>query len=184
MASEDVLLHHQIPSLAMHGVRGWRAAAQTLAEGRAGLSSGTSRVRNLRRLVSAHRSSLARAPMSASGADPGTPEPRLGRAFQVQNDRVIEAGRQPGILARMLGSMLQTARKTAGLSYDQAAARLGCEPGWLIRVETGFAAVGPGRWPASSWRTGYGRPGPPARSSTWPGGRPPLRPGSSGTPPG
>ncbi len=129
----------------MHGVRGWRAAAQTLAEGRAGLSSGTSRVRNLRRLVSAHRSSLARAPLSALDADPGTPEPRLGRAFQVQNDRVIEADRQPGILARVLGSMLQTARKTAGLSYDQAAARLDCETGWLIRVETGFATVDPGQ---------------------------------------
>ena len=66
---------HQIPSLAMHGVRGCRAAAQTLAEGRAGLSSGTSRVRNLRRLVSAHRSSLARAPLSALGADPALRNP-------------------------------------------------------------------------------------------------------------
>jgi transcriptional regulator with XRE-family HTH domain len=56
---------------------------------------------------------------------------------------VIEADRQPGILARMLGSMLQTAREIAGLSYDQAAARLGCEPDWLVRVEAGFAAADP-----------------------------------------
>jgi hypothetical protein len=39
--------------------------------------------------------------------------------------------------------MLQTTREVAGLSYDQAAARLGCEPDWLVRVETGFAAAGP-----------------------------------------
>jgi transcriptional regulator with XRE-family HTH domain len=56
---------------------------------------------------------------------------------------VVEAARQPGIWARMLGSMLQTAREVAGLSYDQAAARLGCEADWLVRVETGFAVAGP-----------------------------------------
>ena len=49
---------------------------------------------------------------------------------------MIEADRQPGILARELGSMLQTTREVAGLSYDQAAARLGCEPDWLVRVES------------------------------------------------
>jgi hypothetical protein len=38
----------------------------------------------------------------------------------VQNVVVIEADRQPGILARMLGSMLQTAREVAGLSYEGA----------------------------------------------------------------
>jgi transcriptional regulator with XRE-family HTH domain len=43
----------------------------------------------------------------------------------------------------MLGSMLQTAREIAGLSYDRAAARLGCQTDWLICVETGFAAAGP-----------------------------------------
>jgi transcriptional regulator with XRE-family HTH domain len=43
----------------------------------------------------------------------------------------------------MLGSMLQTAREITGLSYDQAAARLGCQADWLIRVETGFAAADP-----------------------------------------
>jgi transcriptional regulator with XRE-family HTH domain len=43
----------------------------------------------------------------------------------------------------MLGSMLQTAREVAGLSYDQTAARLGCQTDWLIRVETGFAAADP-----------------------------------------
>jgi transcriptional regulator with XRE-family HTH domain len=61
----------------------------------------------------------------------------------VQNDRVIEADRRPGILARMLGSTLTAAREVAGLSYDEAAARLGCEADWLIRVETGFAVAGP-----------------------------------------
>jgi hypothetical protein len=43
----------------------------------------------------------------------------------------------------MLGSMLTTAREVVGLSYDEAAARLGCEADWLIRVETGFAVVAP-----------------------------------------
>ena len=61
----------------------------------------------------------------------------------MQNERVIEAGRQPGILVRMLGSMLLTAREVAGLSYDEAAARLGCEADWLVRVETGFAVASP-----------------------------------------
>jgi hypothetical protein len=61
--------------------------------------------------------------------------------LRVQNDGVIEADRRPGILARMLGSMLQAAREVVGLSYDEAAARLGCEADWLIRVETGFAAA-------------------------------------------
>jgi hypothetical protein len=56
---------------------------------------------------------------------------------------MIEADRQPGILARELGVMLQTAREVAELSYDQAAARLGCAADWLVRVETGFAAAGP-----------------------------------------
>jgi transcriptional regulator with XRE-family HTH domain len=46
-------------------------------------------------------------------------------------------------LARQLGSMLQTAREVTGLSYDQAAARLGCEADWLVRVETGFAVADP-----------------------------------------
>ena len=61
----------------------------------------------------------------------------------MQNDRVIEADRRPGILARMLGSMLQKAREVVGLSYDEAAARLGCEADWLVRVETGFAVAAP-----------------------------------------
>jgi hypothetical protein len=34
---------------------------------------------------------------------------------------MIEADRQPGVLARMVGSMLQKAREVAGLSYDEAA---------------------------------------------------------------
>jgi hypothetical protein len=63
--------------------------------------------------------------------------------LRVQNVVVIEADRQPGILARMLGSMLQTAREVVDLSYDEAAARLGCEADWLVRVETGFAVAPP-----------------------------------------
>lgn len=39
--------------------------------------------------------------------------------------------------------MLKTAREIASLSYDQAAARLGCEADWLVRLETGFAEAGP-----------------------------------------
>lgn len=39
--------------------------------------------------------------------------------------------------------MLKTAREVACLSYDEAAARLGCEADWLVRVETGFAVAGP-----------------------------------------
>jgi hypothetical protein len=73
----------------------------------------------------------------------GVPEPEPGRAVRVQDGRVIEADRQPGILVRMLGSMLTTAREVACLSYDEAAARLGCEADWLVRVETGFAVAGP-----------------------------------------
>jgi len=86
---------------------------------------------------------MPRCPPALGVADSGVPEPGLGRAVRVHNETVIEADRQPGILARMLGSMLQTVREVAGLSYDQAAARLGCEADWLVRVETGFAAAGP-----------------------------------------
>ncbi|HTU73954.1 MAG TPA: Scr1 family TA system antitoxin-like transcriptional regulator [Trebonia sp.] len=56
---------------------------------------------------------------------------------------MIEADRRPGILARMLGSMLKTAREIVGLSYDEAATRLGREADWLIRVETGFVVPTP-----------------------------------------
>jgi transcriptional regulator with XRE-family HTH domain len=63
--------------------------------------------------------------------------------LRLQNGRVVEAGRRPGILARALGSMLQTAREVAGLSYDEAAGRLGREADWLIRVETGFVVTSP-----------------------------------------
>ena len=56
---------------------------------------------------------------------------------------MIEADRRPGILARMLGSMLKTAREVVGLSYDEAAAQLGREAEWLIRVETGFMVPPP-----------------------------------------
>ena len=63
--------------------------------------------------------------------------------MRAHNEGVIEADRRPGILARMLGSMLQAARELAGLSYDGAAARLGCEADWLIRAETGFVVAAP-----------------------------------------
>ena len=39
--------------------------------------------------------------------------------------------------------MLMTVREIAGLSYDEAAARLGREADWLVRVETGFVVAGP-----------------------------------------
>lgn len=55
---------------------------------------------------------------------------------------MIEADRQPGVLARMVGSMLQKAREAVSLSYDEAASRLGCEADWLVRVEIGFAVAG------------------------------------------
>ena len=71
-----------------------------------------------------------------------------------ENGGVVEAARQPSIWARMLGSMLQTAREVAGLSYDDAAARLGREADWLARVETGFAAAGPDE--VARILTGYG----------------------------
>jgi hypothetical protein len=63
--------------------------------------------------------------------------------LRVQNGRVIEADRRPGVLARMLGSMLKKVREIVNLSYDEAAARLGCDADWLVRVETGFAVAGP-----------------------------------------
>jgi transcriptional regulator with XRE-family HTH domain len=73
----------------------------------------------------------------------GAAESGPGRALRVHNDKVIEADRRPGILARELGSMLQKAREVVGLSYDQAAAQLGRTADWLARVETGFAVAGP-----------------------------------------
>lgn len=62
---------------------------------------------------------------------------------RVQYESVIEADRRPGILALMLGTMLEKAREIVGLSYDEAAERLGREADWLIRVETGFATATP-----------------------------------------
>ena len=71
------------------------------------------------------------------------PESHAAKSLARHNEEMIEAGRRPGILARMLGSMLQAAREAAGLSYDAAAARLGCEADWLIRAETGFTVAAP-----------------------------------------
>lgn len=56
---------------------------------------------------------------------------------------MIEAERRPGILARMLGSMLQKVRELAELSYDEAAAQLGRDADWLVLVETGFTVPDP-----------------------------------------
>ncbi|WP_253878875.1 helix-turn-helix domain-containing protein [Actinomadura rupiterrae] len=53
------------------------------------------------------------------------------------------ASEEPSILAKLLGSMLRTAREVCEFSYDEAAVRAGCEVDWLIRMETGFALVGP-----------------------------------------
>lgn len=39
--------------------------------------------------------------------------------------------------------MLQKVREIAELSYDEAAARLGRDADWLVRVETGFLVAGP-----------------------------------------
>jgi hypothetical protein len=51
-------------------------------------------------------------------------------------------GRVPNISARRLGLHLRTIREFLELSYDQAAGQVGCEPDWLVRVETGF------EWPS------------------------------------
>lgn len=67
---------------------------------------------------------------------------------------MIGADRRPGILSRMLGSMLRKAREVTGMSYDEAAARLGREADWLVRVETGFVVAGPEE--VERILTGYG----------------------------
>ncbi|MFC5745031.1 helix-turn-helix domain-containing protein [Actinomadura rugatobispora] len=51
--------------------------------------------------------------------------------------------RGPNINARRLGLYLQRTREIVGLSYEEAAARTGCESDWLVRVETGFAPPAP-----------------------------------------
>src|SRR5580693_2906942 len=56
---------------------------------------------------------------------------------------VTGADGQPGILARLLASMLTTAREMACLSCGEAAARLGRETDWLARVESGLAVASP-----------------------------------------
>jgi hypothetical protein len=50
---------------------------------------------------------------------------------------------QPGILARLPGSMLAVAREVACLSCGEAAARLGRGTGWLAGVESGLAVAAP-----------------------------------------
>ncbi|HEU5160062.1 MAG TPA: helix-turn-helix transcriptional regulator [Streptosporangiaceae bacterium] len=51
--------------------------------------------------------------------------------------------RAPNINARRLGLHLRQLREALELSYDAAAVQVGCDVTWLIRVETGFAAVTP-----------------------------------------
>jgi transcriptional regulator with XRE-family HTH domain len=67
----------------------------------------------------------------------------MRKAVRVQNGRVTEANGQLGVLARVVGSRLRTVREIAGLSHEEAAARLGCEADWLARVEAGFTVAGP-----------------------------------------
>jgi transcriptional regulator with XRE-family HTH domain len=50
--------------------------------------------------------------------------------------------RAPNVNARRLGLHLRQIREDLDLSYADAAARLGCDTTWLIRVETGFERVG------------------------------------------
>jgi transcriptional regulator with XRE-family HTH domain len=51
--------------------------------------------------------------------------------------------RAPNINARRLGHYLQQVREALDLSYDAAAAVVGCDATWLIRLETGFQQVTP-----------------------------------------
>jgi transcriptional regulator with XRE-family HTH domain len=50
--------------------------------------------------------------------------------------------RAPNINARRLGLYLRMTREFLELSYEEAAAQVGCESDWLVRVETGF------EWPS------------------------------------
>ncbi|MFG2000363.1 Scr1 family TA system antitoxin-like transcriptional regulator [Spirillospora sp. NPDC048911] len=49
----------------------------------------------------------------------------------------------PNINIRRLGLYLRRTREIVELSYEEAAARTGCEADWLARVETGFAQPTP-----------------------------------------
>ncbi len=146
------------------GQAGWHGAATARAGGRSaapGMQPPTLKISSRSR-AGLHGAGYP--PLNILGARiPASRNPDGTEPLRVHNRKVIEADRRPGILARMLGSMLQTAREVAGLSYDQAAARLGCETDWLIRVETGFGRRTRSRWPASSSSTACARPGPPAR---------------------
>lgn len=51
--------------------------------------------------------------------------------------------RGPNINARRLGVYLRRLREILELSYDDAAAQLGCDSTWLVRVETGFEPIAP-----------------------------------------
>ncbi|MFD0853838.1 helix-turn-helix domain-containing protein, partial [Actinomadura adrarensis] len=51
--------------------------------------------------------------------------------------------RAPNINARRLGHYLQQVREALELSYDAAAAQVGCDATWLIRLETGFQRATP-----------------------------------------
>lgn len=51
--------------------------------------------------------------------------------------------RAPNINARRLGLYLRRTRELLQLSYEEAAARVGCHADWLVRVETGFVEPSP-----------------------------------------
>lgn len=51
--------------------------------------------------------------------------------------------RAPNINARRLGLYLRLTREFVELSYEEAAARVGCASEWLVRVETGFERPSP-----------------------------------------
>jgi transcriptional regulator with XRE-family HTH domain len=51
--------------------------------------------------------------------------------------------RAPNINARRLGLYLRRTREIMELSYEEAAAQVGCESDWLVRVETGFVRPSP-----------------------------------------
>lgn len=50
--------------------------------------------------------------------------------------------RRPNVNALRLGLYLRVAREFLELSYEEAAARAGCDSDWLVRVETGY------EWPS------------------------------------
>jgi hypothetical protein len=119
----------------------------------------------------------ALAPGSGGLAD----DPRQGS--RADNGGVIEASRQPGVLAWMAVSMLPTAREVADLSYDAAAGGQGVRRAGWCEWRSGSLSPSPGRSAGFSWSTGCGTPRPPTPASTWPAVLRARRRGWSATPP-